>query len=331
MDARLAPQPDPGGRIIHDVQAECDVRFDERRYTGFGRASAMAAGQEYSFVDERPGNDRQDAGWNTRVVGLDPDHQGAGSGEQIINVYAPWVVATYRNAPGRDRHADEAQSGFLEARNEHTCILSLAILMGSEASPVGEIHSTCAPAIPISLLYASHRSSRGGLYGVLRQQKGPGYGPGLYLRTVSPQDKPEQEAAERLESAVRAELDRLLASELFLRSPRLSAFLRFVTERTLAGQGNLLKEHVLGAELYGKGEQFDGAVDPIVRVDARRLRDKLREYYAECPRGQATISLPKGSYVPVFTVNGIHAPPYRSVPKDMRLSAKRQLGSGLPP
>jgi hypothetical protein len=44
-------------------------------------------------------------------------------------------------------------------------------------------------------------------------------------------------------------------------------------------------------ELYGKGTDFDGGPDPVVRVDARRLRDKLREYF---------ISLPKGSYVPVF-------------------------------
>src|SRR5215472_14905163 len=106
------------------------------------------------------------------------------------------------------------------------------------------------------------------------------------------------------DSRVRDQLERILASDIFMRSERLSAFLRFVVEQMLSGQGNGLKEQVLGSELYGKGPEFDGAADPIVRVDARRLRDKLREYYTECPQDPILISLPKGSYVPVFEENG---------------------------
>src|SRR5215472_13303115 len=106
------------------------------------------------------------------------------------------------------------------------------------------------------------------------------------------------------DAAVRSQLQRILGSELFRRSERLSAFLRFVTEEALSGRGGVLKEQVLGSELYGKGPQFDGSADPIVRVDARRLRDKLREYYAEFPQDPILISLPKGSYVPVFEENG---------------------------
>ena len=79
-------------------------------------------------------------------------------------------------------------------------------------------------------------------------------------------------------SLVRAELDRILASELFTRSERLSAFLKFIVDQTLAGQGDSLKEQVIAVELYGKGADFNTAADPIVRVDARRLRDRLREY-----------------------------------------------------
>jgi WD40-like Beta Propeller Repeat len=104
-------------------------------------------------------------------------------------------------------------------------------------------------------------------------------------------------------SLVRSQLERLLGSEIFLRSERLSGFLRFVVERTLDGQGGSLKEQILGSELYGKGPEFDGSADPIVRVDARRLRDKLREYYSQFPRDPIVISLPKGSYVPVFQEN----------------------------
>ena len=77
-------------------------------------------------------------------------------------------------------------------------------------------------------------------------------------------------------SLVRAELDRILASELFTRSERLSAFLKFIVDQTLAGQGDSLKEQVIAVELYGKGADFNTAADPIVRVDARRLRDRLR-------------------------------------------------------
>ncbi len=101
-------------------------------------------------------------------------------------------------------------------------------------------------------------------------------------------------------SLVRAELDRILATELFTRSERLSAFLKFIVDRTLAGEGHALKEHVIAIEVYGKGVDFNTAVDPIVRVDARRLRDRLREYYAAADDREIVISVPKGSYTPAF-------------------------------
>jgi hypothetical protein len=113
-------------------------------------------------------------------------------------------------------------------------------------------------------------------------------------------EEPHRGAGVLIDAAVRSQLERILASELFARSARLSAFLRFVTEQTIDGHGAMLKEHFLGSQLYSKGLEFDGAADPIVRVDARRLRDKLREYYAEFPLDPIVISLPKGNYVPVF-------------------------------
>jgi hypothetical protein len=96
---------------------------------------------------------------------------------------------------------------------------------------------------------------------------------------------PSSESASREPSVllVRAQLTRILASELFSRSDRLSAFLKFIVEQTLNGHGATLKEHVIALELYAKGPDFNPATDPIVRVDARRLRDKLREYYASPP------------------------------------------------
>ncbi|HEU4937700.1 MAG TPA: hypothetical protein VFT39_14675 [Vicinamibacterales bacterium] len=103
-------------------------------------------------------------------------------------------------------------------------------------------------------------------------------------------------------TAVREQLERILTSEVFSRSQQLRRFLSFVVEQTLSAQGHTLKESVLAHELYGKGTDFDGGTDAVVRVDARRLRDKLREYY-EGRSDPVIISLPKGSYVPVFEGN----------------------------
>ena len=115
-------------------------------------------------------------------------------------------------------------------------------------------------------------------------------------------DTSAQERRELPDSVVRAQLERILASEVFSRSQQLRRFLSFIVEQRLAGQGHSLKESVLAHELYGKGTDFDGGADPVVRVDARRLRDKLREYY-EGRSDPVVISLPKGSYVPVFEAN----------------------------
>jgi Tol biopolymer transport system component len=116
-------------------------------------------------------------------------------------------------------------------------------------------------------------------------------------------EEPHGRTGPFIDSVVRSQLERILANELFRRSERLSAFLRFVSEEALSGRGAALKEQVLGSELYGKGPEFDGSTDPIVRVDARRLRDKLREYYAEFPHDPVIITLPKGTYQPSFAEN----------------------------
>ena len=79
--------------------------------------------------------------------------------------------------------------------------------------------------------------------------------------------------------AVRAQLDRILASPGFVNADRLSRFLRFVVERTLEGEGDQLKEYRLGTEVFDRPADYDPRLDSIVRVEARRLRSKLAEYY----------------------------------------------------
>src|SRR5712671_1078140 len=75
-------------------------------------------------------------------------------------------------------------------------------------------------------------------------------------------------------------LQRILASKEFASSARMSRFLRFAVERALSGQSEQLKEYVLGVEVFDRKESYDPRVDPIVRVEARRLRSKLESYYA---------------------------------------------------
>jgi serine/threonine-protein kinase len=100
---------------------------------------------------------------------------------------------------------------------------------------------------------------------------------------------------------VRAQVDRILASRIFSRSDRLTRFLRFSVEQTLAGHGGQLKEQLIGVEVFDRKPDYDPRIDPIVRVEARRLRTKLKAYYTSPGRGDCIlVGLPKGTYVPVF-------------------------------
>jgi TolB-like protein len=100
---------------------------------------------------------------------------------------------------------------------------------------------------------------------------------------------------------IREQLDRIAASRVFANADRMTTFLRFVVERALAGEGDQLKEYVVGVAVFGRSEDYDPRLDSIVRVEARRLRTKLDEYYAADGRDDAVIiRIPRGSYVPSF-------------------------------
>ena len=100
---------------------------------------------------------------------------------------------------------------------------------------------------------------------------------------------------------VRPQLEKILASAAFVDAERASSFLRFVVERTLQGRAGEIKESVIAVEVLGRNSSFDSKTDPIVRVEAGRLRDRLTSYYeAEGEADLVLISLPKGRYVPEF-------------------------------
>src|SRR5664279_2442618 len=100
---------------------------------------------------------------------------------------------------------------------------------------------------------------------------------------------------------VRCHLEALLAAPEWAQSVRMAQFLRFVVERSLAGEGAMLKESVVGVEVFRRDAGYDPKIDPVVRVEARRLRSKLQEYYAGSGAGDPIrIVLPKGTYQPAF-------------------------------
>ena len=101
------------------------------------------------------------------------------------------------------------------------------------------------------------------------------------------------------QKAVREQLDRLLQSGPFAQSRRRQRFLDYIVTETLAGRGERLKGYNIGLEVFDRPDTFDPAIDPIVRIEAARLRDKLREYYEADGQGDPIrIDLPKGSYTP---------------------------------
>src|SRR5215472_14598863 len=100
---------------------------------------------------------------------------------------------------------------------------------------------------------------------------------------------------------VREELDRVLSSKAFADAERHRRFLRFVVEQTLDGRASEIKESVIGVEALGRNGSFDPKADPIVRVEAGRLRARLSSYYeTEGNSNPIRIELPKGGYVPEF-------------------------------
>jgi TolB-like protein/Tfp pilus assembly protein PilF len=107
------------------------------------------------------------------------------------------------------------------------------------------------------------------------------------------------------EQAVREELERLLQSPIFAQSDRLGRFLRFTVEHAIGGTQDLLKEYLIGAEVYDRKPPYHPSQDSIVRTEARRLRSKLKEYYEGEGKGDPIfIYFRPGSYVPVFRWRG---------------------------
>src|ERR1700678_3718546 len=109
-----------------------------------------------------------------------------------------------------------------------------------------------------------------------------------------PQTQQEREAVLR-------ELHTVLASPHFSNSKRYPALLKYIVENTLAGKSDLLKERTLGVEVFDRAATYDTNADTVVRYTAGEVRKRLQLFYHEEGRNSSIrISLPAGSYVPVF-------------------------------
>jgi tetratricopeptide (TPR) repeat protein len=113
--------------------------------------------------------------------------------------------------------------------------------------------------------------------------------------------------------AVRAHVERILATPEFGASPQLAAFLTYIVQRKLAGDAETIKAYTIATEALGRPPDFDPQTDPIVRVQARRLRQALLIYYAN-PQADDTIriSLPVGGYVPDIAAGNKSPAPQKS-------------------
>ena len=110
---------------------------------------------------------------------------------------------------------------------------------------------------------------------------------------------------------IRAALEHMAGSEAFRGSPQLVSFLRYVVEATLRGASDRIKGYTIAVEALGRAENFDPQSDPIVRVEAMRLRRALTRYYQNGgSRDPVLIDLPLGSYVPAFKRNERPQPPH---------------------
>jgi hypothetical protein len=105
-----------------------------------------------------------------------------------------------------------------------------------------------------------------------------------------------------------AQLERILHSQTLRRAALLKSFLRFVVLKAVDQQSDQVKESTIAIEVFGRDSgSYDPRTDPIVRVQASKLRAKLEAYYAyEGQNDRIVISLPKGHYFPAFSYNVVN-------------------------
>jgi hypothetical protein len=127
--------------------------------------------------------------------------------------------------------------------------------------------------------------------------------------------------------AIQKQLSHIFRSEQFVRAKRMRRFLTYIIDETLAGRREEISEYSIGIAVFDRPESFEPGLDPIVRNEARRLRQKLSEYYQGIISGAhgVVIEIPKGGYVPAF-----HLIQADGAPKVLRVSVTVSGGPSRP-
>jgi hypothetical protein len=117
---------------------------------------------------------------------------------------------------------------------------------------------------------------------------------------------------------IREALGDVLVSAPFRNTRQCQSFLKYIVEHTLAGENDLLRERVIGTEVFGRSHDYEPSDDPVVRARAAEVRKRLAQYYQTCTDSLVTIDIPPGSYRAVFQwkAAGIATP--ASPPPDSR-------------
>src|SRR5205085_9374274 len=125
------------------------------------------------------------------------------------------------------------------------------------------------------------------------------------------------------EERIREELERVLASHEFRSSKRSQDFLRYVTENTLGGHADMLKERTIGIEVFGRSTSYEPSDDATVRVKAGEVRKRLGIYYTgEGAHDTVRIELPPGTYVPEFRQISIQSSAGSAAPAPPRMTPR---------
>jgi TolB-like protein len=133
------------------------------------------------------------------------------------------------------------------------------------------------------------------------------------------------------QETVRSELHRVVSSSCFRKSPRLIRFLQFVVESTLRGEAHQLKEYRIGVDVFGCSPLYDPRLNPVVRLEARRLRAKLELYNSgEGIADAVHIHIPKGHYSAVFELRALEIAPDTAA-TGLRMPVDSGTSDTLPP
>src|SRR5215467_16374323 len=128
--------------------------------------------------------------------------------------------------------------------------------------------------------------------------------------------------AEPVEEEKLEQLSRLLESRALHGAENLRSFLHYIAQRAIEHEEGQLKEYTIATDVFGRAKDFDSRTDSVVRVQAKRLREKLKDYYdTEGKSDRVLLDLPKGHYNVVFS----YVPP--KAPVEAELEA--QVGDRL--